>query len=180
MFYCDKTSFLLGSMQRKIVLPCLLAMLVLLTLVAQTFGQSVRYGTIQITGVNAPASVGVSQPVTISITVSYEFMQPMMSEFVAIALSPHTETGNPYPILGSTGCYPSSQSGIPSSESVCLAETTEGFFTPGIVTVSFTLTAPSTPETWRPVALASIAVTNAEAYLAAEDTTFQVVIITVT
>jgi hypothetical protein len=166
-------------MQHKLLLPYLLTALVLLGLVAQSVF-AFQYGTVQITAVNAPTSVGADQPVTVSITISYDFTQPLLSESLLVALMSHTETGNPYPILGSTNCYPASESGLPSSQSVCIAETNASNLTPSVITVSFTLTAPTTPQTWQPTALASIVVTGGQMVMTPEETAYQNAVITVT
>jgi len=177
-------------MRSKLLLSCVFTGLVLLAILQGVSAQTCVPGAIvcnpgpgeyvKISGVNAPPSVGTGQPITVSITVSYEFTQALSSEFLIVAIRPHTETGNPYPTLGSTNCYPASESPFPSSESICIADTTAPFFTPSVVTVSFTLTAPSTPQTWRPTVLAIIAVTNAGSYLATQETAYRVITITVT
>jgi len=141
----------------KILLPPVLTTLTLLTLLAQpVLAASSGYGTVQITGVNAPATVGAGQTAAVSITVSYLLTQPLAPEGLIIALMPQTEVGNPYPILSvSNNCQ------APSNQSLCVASLTpQQFFTRNSITVSFTLKTPSTPETWQPSACALIVVWN--------------------
>jgi hypothetical protein len=110
-------------------------MLVVLTLlVLVTHNVSGQFGSVHITQVDAPSTVPVGQPLTVSITVSYG-VAPGIGEYVIVAVLDHTGVmGKPYPITGSscTGyTYP--------DESICSVAPTSDT---GDLTVSFTLTAP--------------------------------------
>jgi len=139
---------------RILTLTSILVMLILAA--AGRSALAIQYGTVEITNVSAPTSVGSGQPVTIGVTVTYDLMQALLGENLLVALLPQTANGTSYPIISvSNNCQ------AISNTSLCIAQTgQQQSLTPSVITVSFTLTAPSTPGTWQPGAYAIITISN--------------------
>ena len=169
-------------MRARFPLSCVLTMLVALCVLRAVSAQTCTPGAlvcnpssgeyVQITSVNVPTSVGAGQPVTFSITVSYDLLE---TEELAIAIMPHTEAGSPYPLISA-----SSNCNAPTDTTVCFAQIGQSF-TPNVITVSFTLVAPSTPQTWRPSVFAmSVIPSLTTVGYTPQQTTYQVVTVNVT
>ena len=156
-------------MQHRVILPCLVVGLVLLSLVSA----NVYADSLQITSVSVPSSVGAGQALTVVVTISY-FIQTMAGEGLALMILQHTEMGNAYTLTsGSANCY------IPSYNPAVCFITASDF--QGTVTVSVTLNAPQTVGLWRPSVI--VAVTSSTANmgsLTVIGSTFKVLTITVT
>ena len=164
------------DMQRKTTLSYILAALVLLAFATNAGSAETNWGSVQITSIYAPSSVAASQPITVSITVSYDLTQPSTKEGLLIELVPHTEPENPYPVTDvSSNCQ------APLTVSLCFANVPQQQPpTVRVITVYFTLIAPSAPETWRPNAIALIISWNANGSYTTQQSVSQVVAITVT
>jgi len=130
-------------------LTCLLSILIL-ALTAQNVRAQAPLGVASITNVTYPASVGIGQPLTVTVSTSY-ILNPLDGESLIIEISEHTEMSGPLPATAtpSGDCYPSQ-----SMQALCVAVT--GLDISGNFSVSFALRAPNQPETWRPNVLAYI------------------------
>ena len=143
------------DMQGRIFpLTCILVMLILAAACGSAL--AIEYGTVEITNINAPSSVRSGQPVTISVTISYDLMQALLGENLFVALLPQAANSAPYPITSvSNNCE------AIGNASLCIAQTgQEQTLTSSVITVSFTLTSPRTTETWQPGAYAIITISN--------------------
>jgi len=103
----------------------------------------------KITNITAPTTIGVGQPLTVTVTVSYT-VNGNAGQGVVIAILNRTENGKPF---SATAVTPSSCS-QPSSQAVCFVDVGAPspsnsvlFCCQGTSTASFTLTASNQPET---------------------------------
>ena len=138
-------------MQRKILLPCLLVMLVLLALVARSVSAQ-RWDVVKITNVSAPSSVGAGQSLTVRVTVGYA-LQLMTLESLVVGVREHTEIGNFYPLtVVSSNCR------ISLDRLLCFADTSgyPSWGGAGYLTVSLTLNAPNATGRWQPSVIVAI------------------------
>jgi hypothetical protein len=164
------------EMHGKTPLSYILTALVLLAFAVHVGSAETNWGSVQITSIYAPPSVAVSQPITVSIAVSYDLTQPLIKEGLLIELVEPTQPGTPYAVTDvSNNCQP------PLTVSLCFANVPQQQ-PPNVrdITVYFTLIAPSTSETWRPSALALIISWNQNGSYTTQQTASKVVTITVT
>ena len=134
-------------MQRKITLPCILGILVLLALGAQNVSGAPG-DMIQITNVSAPPTVGAGQSLTVMATVSYSLQ---LGENLALGIVVHGNSGvtSSYPLTSmSSNCI------VGMLGQVCVAQTS---VTEGVFTATLTLNAPNTLGAWQPSVVAFIA-----------------------
>jgi hypothetical protein len=161
-------------MQSKNLLPYISVTLILLALATQNVSAQAWLHSVQITSVVAPASVPAGQPLTVTITAAYT-LDLMAPDNLVIELREHTETGNALPTTSaSDNCYQ------PSTEAICYAQTVPNLDGQGVFSVSFALTAPNQPETWRPSALAYIVEIDVGSPYNTVGYSFRVLTITVT
>ena len=95
-----------------------------------------------ITEVNAPASIGIRQALTVNVTVSYSYSWADEEGLLVAILN---LTNHPLPTrTRSSTCY------FPSAESMCFARapTNNSLCCQGVFTASFMLTSPNQSEAW--------------------------------
>ena len=154
LFYPNTLQSIFGSvfgMQRKIMQPYLLVIIVVLALVIQSVSAQ-RWDNVKITSVSAPSSIRAGQSLTVRVTVGYT-LQFMAPESLVVGIREHTEIGNFYPLTAvSSNCH------LSLNQQLCFADTS-GYSSWGGVenlNVSLTLNAPNAAGSWQPTVIVDI------------------------
>jgi hypothetical protein len=140
--YCI-SEITLRTVQRINLVSCLLVGLVIVALVPHTVSAQAGCSPIpcvRVKGVNAPSTVSVGQPLTVTVTVAYAVTP--LGLWVGIAILDQYENGKPFPATGATN----SRCLSPSAESICFDTNPPRDY--GDLTASFTLTGLNQTRMW--------------------------------